>query len=635
MLAFLARKNSVSVMKKLERKRRAVKVNEIHDRKAKLAGLVAERRAKSRLVAANDSDSSDDEAAAVIAEAISATLERCDGSEVKKKRQRVVLTWTTKAVAIFMFLHPLLLNKDAQRAADMFSVSRTTLVTWLSKDAKRCDVPKWFDMVKQLTWGVAKQRLVPEIVEQFDVPDELSLPEDELAVYEPYRGKQEVLSVFNKNVSSSSRGAKARHLPEKFVSLNDNKKQFLSSSNSPRHKQRKYLAECKWLKQLVQQRWLVGDPISMAEIHVELTAMFGKPQGDVPWVPSKFYASYLDPQKKTSARERGNWIRRVLRNMNFSVRKKTVSQNVPVDWRRLAEEAAADIRQAATGHNVTHIVNADQTFIIYFPEATHVIAPMGQKRIGSKVKYNSKQGCTLMVAADYHTGLLLNPFMVMHGKTGGTLDKRFQDWKERDPTNTCYVTFQAKHWFDAVITVRWLTWLRAQYPAGSVILLIWDHAPAHDSAIVKDFIAAASDWLVVKLIPGGLTSVMQVCDLSCNAPLKRRFKSHYTQWRAEQLRTQRQAFSEAADEAEDAGVAAPMGFKPVVKRDRAAVVNMVQKAFKGYNDEQLQEPVAARAIRRTFVKAGQDPYAADTAAFTKYLNELEDHPVYGRAPDCT
>ena len=87
------------------------------------------------------------------------------------------------------------------------------------------------------------------------------------------------------------------------------------------------------------------------------------------------------------------------------------------------------------------------------------------------------------------------------------------------------------------------------------------------------------------------------------------------------------------DEAEDAGVAAPMGFKPVVKRDRAAVVNMVQKAFKGYNDEQLQEPVAARAIRRTFVKAGQDPYAADTAAFTKYLNELEDHPVYGRAPD--
>ena len=110
-----------------------------------------------------------------------------------------------------------------------------------------------------------------------------------------------------------------------------------------------------------------------------------------------------------------------------------------------------------------------------------------------------------MVTAEYNTGRLGNPFVVMTGKTGGTLDKRYKDWEGLRPENTCRVAFQKKHWFDATITIRYLKWLKSQYGHGSQkIFLIWDHAPAHDARIVQEFIDKAEDdgWLVVKLIPG-------------------------------------------------------------------------------------------------------------------------------------
>ena len=43
-------------------------------------------------------------------------------------------------------------------------------------------------------------------------------------------------------------------------------------------------------------------------------------------------------------------------------------------------------------------------------------------------------------------------------------------------------------------------------------------------------------WLVIGVIPGGLTSILQPCDLVINADFKRALKQWYSKWRRDFLR---------------------------------------------------------------------------------------------------
>lgn len=188
------------------------------------------------------------------------------------------------------------------------------------------------------------------------------------------------------------------------------------------------------------------------------------------------------------------------------------------------------------------------------------------------------------------------------------------------------MAFQAKHWFDSRITIRWLEWLQQQYEPDKKILLIWDHAPAHDSEEVATYLAEHVDRLVVCLIPGGLTSVLQVCDLACNAQLKTLFKAHYLQWRAGQLRRLQAEYEERVAELSETGVGRIP--KPTLKRDRSAIIHMVEAAFRQFNDEQSAKVVEERTIRKTFQRAGQDPFAEDLSCFDKHIADLMDNPTY-------
>ena len=135
-----------------------------------------------------------------------------------------------------------------------------------------------------------------------------------------------------------------------------------------------------------------------------------------------------------------------------------------------------------------------------------------------------------MVAADLTDSKLLRPFIVLNGKYGATLHKEYLFWD-----GTCEVAFQKKHWFDTPITIRWLKWLKEQYPPKTKIGLIWDHAPAHDSGEVEAYLEANEHWLTVMLIPGGMTSIMQVCDVVTNPQLKSLIRKWYMQWRKKEV----------------------------------------------------------------------------------------------------
>ncbi len=97
------------------------------------------------------------------------------------------------------------------------------------------------------------------------------------------------------------------------------------------------------------------------------------------------------------------------------------------------------------------------------------------------------------------------------------------------------------------------------------------------------------------------------------------------EWRAGELWKLQQAYVAEAD-----GAAADPP-KPVLKRDRRAIIRMVEQAFAKFNAAEVAKPLAQRCVRKTFAQAGQDPWAADTTAFKQHLDSLESNPAYGYA----
>ncbi len=71
--------------------------------------------------------------------------------------------------------------------------------------------------------------------------------------------------------------------------------------------------------------------------------------------------------------------------------------------------------------------------------------------------------------------------------------------------------------------------------SGQANRLIWDQAPCHTNKDVAPYLKflAQEGRLFVFLIPGGLTSVLQACDLLLNALIKKLLKALCEKWRDE------------------------------------------------------------------------------------------------------
>ena len=68
---------------------------------------------------------------------------------------------------------------------------------------------------------------------------------------------------------------------------------------------------------------------------------------------------------------------------------------------------------------------------------------------------------------------------------------------------------------------------------------IWDHASAHTNTKVSEFLEGVRDWLKIELIPVGLTSVLQICDLIINKVFKQYFRYDYCNWRTQFVKDKR------------------------------------------------------------------------------------------------
>ena len=175
------------------------------------------------------------------------------------------------------------------------------------------------------------------------------------------------------------------------------------------------------------------------------------------------------------------------------------------------------------------------------------------------------------------------------------------------------MAFQKKHWFDSRITRRYLLDLKARYP-GQLIGLIWDSAPSHKDTASIEFLKQAEDdgWLKVVRIPGGITSVVQVGDIACNGPLKKRVKALYGKWRSAQIREIQEKNNSRYTGNE----------KLVVSRDR--IIEWVERAIREYNSDQMQD----NTIVKTFRLVGQDPFNDSTQQFEEHLRSLRETGAY-------
>ena len=85
---------------------------------------------------------------------------------------------------------------------------------------------------------------------------------------------------------------------------------------------------------------------------------------------------------------------------------------------------------------------------------------------------------------------------------------------------------------DMRTTKAYLDFIVSLYIEDVTIGLIWDAASSYIYTEVKAY--AAELGIILGFVPTGLTSILQVCDLYCNKPIKAFAKSSFLKWKISQ-----------------------------------------------------------------------------------------------------
>ena len=102
----------------------------------------------------------------------------------------------------------------------------------------------------------------------------------------------------------------------------------------------------------MKEKWKSGVPITRPGIYKHLKVQFT--EGD-------FHDNFLSRVEKTD--KLSNFVTRTLQFFVFCVRKSTVSQSIPRNWRELAIAGALRTRNRFREEDVQVVIAADETFL--------------------------------------------------------------------------------------------------------------------------------------------------------------------------------------------------------------------------------------------------------------------------------
>jgi len=501
------------------------------------------------------------------------------------RTKKPLLTWKQRGDLLYFLLHPGFGNGDIQLTAEVFGIPNRTIRTWLNEKKY---FPRWLPFVKDLQ-PYKVQKTIPSTTGQIwkDVPAEtlsafgpLDLSKYESAIPNPQTAIVQFTQASFHNgshISKQKKVALAQKFKDKFEYVGNSEKWVGKTRDVA------YPEQEKFVMQQARENWDKGTPLAREGLYDLLRKQW--PEGD-PFHEKLLLASKVSPLSQ--------WVSRALSRNGMTIRKSTVSQKVPDNWVQIAQVEAERISQTFRDAEVDILVNADETFIRFYPETNHVIAPIGSKRVGSTNTTQDKKGLTGMLCMEMYTSQILDPFIVLDGTYEGTLSKQWANY-----AGSASVHFQKNHWMDKIIAKKFLHWLRGLYP-GKKIGLIWDRAAAHISDEVVQ--CAKELGIIVELLHAGMTAIMQPCDIWLNKAIKTIVKKLYYAYKNSlKLET---------------------GQKVEVPREQ--IITWIEQAVREVDVGQRR----TRKIASIFEQCGLNPHDLEKVQLGMHLQSLSEDSIY-------
>jgi hypothetical protein len=522
--------------------------------------------------------------------------------------RRKEMTWHARSLMIAFHLHPHLGGSNFDVFKNIFglTVSPATLRDWLRKEK----VYKWIEFVSNACKADIIS-IIPNdkkfIFDKGDGGDKIS--EKILSQYRQKEtqaaasGKQLQL-LLNDGVLSVQKASKLAS-KEKDSFLYVKKSTYRIPDSGPVKKLGapiKHQEQSAWLAQLITDRFQRGDPMTRPEVYRAMRYRWNKEA-------SESFRKIINDNSKLRI-----WVTRLLARINYSDRIGSISQKVPENWESIAKETTARIRERSVALNVDNVFNMDETFIVYYPTSEKLLVPKGLKRVGTLVPVNNdKKGVTLVVTSSLLSSQLLPPFIIDSGGFGSTL---MHQWKNYSKST---VLFNPTHWMTQYIFILYLEWLTKMFH-GQRLMLIVDRATTHYGEVIDNWLIAnqnsdSPNKIYIEYIPEGMTSIIQVCDIAINKPLKEKIKLQYYTFRDQCIK--------------EATAVTLTGTVFTVPRE--CLVEMIELAYDELNSANQKR----RSIANAFAQCGQDPWAEDQSAFDRHLTGLKENTIYKHMAEAT
>ena len=217
------------------------------------------------------------------------------------------------------------------------------------------------------------------------------------------------------------------------------------------------------------------------------------------------------------------WCTRMMRRKGLTLRRRTsLAQRLPSDF----EEKLLSFQRYVLKLRKTHsypldqIGNADQTPVFFDMPTSVTVAKKGEKSVIVRSTGNEKKRITVMLAC-LADGTKLPPYVILKRKTMP---------KETMPAGII-VRAQEKGWMDTDLVVDWLkvVWGRRRGALHKKRnMLVLDAFRRHSTEPVKTQLRKMNGDLVI--VPGGMTSQLQVLDVVVNKPFKDNLRKWYNEW---------------------------------------------------------------------------------------------------------
>ena len=217
------------------------------------------------------------------------------------------------------------------------------------------------------------------------------------------------------------------------------------------------------------------------------------------------------------------WCVRMMRRAGLTLRRRTsLAQKLPAEYSDKLLQFQRHVIALRKEHSymLSQIGNADETPVYFDMPSNTTIDDKGAKSVIIKGTGNEKARMTVMlgVLADGHK---LPPYVILRRKTLP---------KEKLPAGLIF-RCQEKGWMTNDLMLDWVkvVWSRR---SGALLkkrgMLVLDSFKGHLTQEVKEEVKKANTDLVV--IPGGMSSQLQVLDVVVNKPFKDHLRQLYNDW---------------------------------------------------------------------------------------------------------